>query len=395
MATLSPLVATPILAFGATALLMPALNQIARRTGFVDQPSSRKIHQRPIPLLGGMGIYVGVVISLLLLSERDAAVFGMMWAALLVMLLGVADDKLDLHSRYRLILHVALATGLSLAGIRFHLFPVVALDHLVTVLWIVGVINAMNCLDCADGAAGGTCLVVFAALAALAAAHGRVFVCQAALAGIGAVAGFLLYNVPPARVFMGDSGSTFLGLMAAVLAILAGPKTFGDAHLPLTPLVLAVPVFDIAWVHYRRYRAGIRSLRDLLASTGKDHLPHRLMAHGHSKTTCMSMTMLLSALAAEAAYGMTRDMWMGAIFAALALLFVLWYLEANSQVVIRPEDQVAIFQPGDPTPSKRPAVVGSPAALTGSHYGVMGAAGDSPWTSRSVARAESDVAQAD
>src|SRR5207247_1789222 len=149
-----------------------------------DYPSSRKIHQRPIPLLGGMGVYAGVVISLLLLSPRDAAVFGMMWSALLVMLLGIADDRLDLHSRYRLVLHFALGTGMSLAGIRFHLFPVAVLDHLVTVLWIVGVINAMNCLDCADGAAGGTCVVVFGALAVLAAAHGRAFVCQAALAGL-------------------------------------------------------------------------------------------------------------------------------------------------------------------------------------------------------------------
>lgn len=344
MAALPEVVITPILAFCVVLMTMPFLNRLAVRTGFVDLPNARKIHSRPIPLLGGLGVYAGVIVTLLLRGTWDARVVFMMVASFLVMLLGVADDRLDLHSRYRLMLQVVLASALSLSGVRFHFLPFTPLDHVVTVLWIVGVINAMNCLDCADGAAGGTCLVVFGALAMVAGANGRLFVQEAALSGAGAVLGFLVFNVPPARVFLGDAGSTFLGLMAAVLAILAHPVPSGAWQLPLEPFVLAVPVLDIAWVHYRRYQAGIRSVRDLLSSTGKDHLPHRLMAHGLSKPATMVVVASLSALAAVSVYCMATGLWMVAVMAVVALVALLWHLEEHAEVVIRPEDRVAIFQ---------------------------------------------------
>jgi UDP-GlcNAc:undecaprenyl-phosphate GlcNAc-1-phosphate transferase len=352
--SLSEPLVTPVLAFCVTALLMPFLNWVAVRTGSVDHPNSRKIHTVPIPILGGVGVYAGVIAALWLRAPKDHALPLMMLASFLVMLLGVIDDRLDLPSRYRLLLHVALASGLSLSGVRFHFFPAAVLDHGVTIVWIVGVINAMNCLDCADGVAGGTAVVVFAALAALAAANGRIFVCQAALAGAGAVVGFLVYNVPPARVFLGDAGSTFLGLMAAVLAILALPHASGPWHLPAAPFVLAVPVFDIAWVHYRRYRAGIRTLRDLLASTGKDHLPHRLMALGFTRPACMAMMTYLSILSAAGVYGLAHGVWSGAALTIAALIAFLWHLERAGHVVIRATDQAALYEPhtGTPTPER-------------------------------------------
>ncbi len=323
---------------------MPVLNRFAVKTGFVDVPNARKIHSHPIPLLGGVAVYGGVVVTLLLRGWVDQRVVLMMVASLLVMLLGIADDRLDLHSRYRLMLQVAVAFGLSLAGVRFEFFAWEPLNHLVTVLWMVGTINAMNCLDCADGAAGGTCVVVFGALAAIAALNGRFFVCQAALAGAGAVLGFLAYNVPPARVFLGDTGSTFLGLMAAVLAILAARTGITVGELPLEPFVLFVPIFDIAWVHYRRYQAGIRSMRDLLSSTGKDHLPHRLMARGLSKLPCMGVVAFLSLLSTGGVFALAYQLWLPATMAGVAMVAILWHLEENARVVIRTGDQVSLFQ---------------------------------------------------
>jgi len=344
MLVLPEAIATPILAFCVAVLSMPLLNRLAVWTGFVDHPNSRKIHTHPIPLLGGLGIYAGVVATLLLRGSVDSRVTLMMVASFLVMLLGVADDRFDLHSRYRLLLHVLAALGLSLCGVRFHFFPIEALDHVFTVLWIVGVINAINCLDCADGAAGGTCLVVFLSLAGLALSNGRYFVCQSALAGAGAVVGFLVFNVPPARVFMGNVGSTLLGLMVAVTAVLATPVPTSNWQVPLAPFVLVVPVFDILWVHYRRYQAGIRSTRDLLSSTGKDHLPHRLMARGLSKPACMGVVMVLSMLAGGGVYAILKGLWLLAGMAVTSLAAILWHLEENARVVIRPEDHCALYQ---------------------------------------------------
>ncbi|MCC2671702.1 MAG: glycosyl transferase family 4 [Armatimonadetes bacterium] len=356
MPALSEAILTPILAFCVAVLLMPLLNRFAVKAGFVDVPNARKIHSHPIPVLGGLAVYAGVIIALILRGQMDARVTLMMFASFLVMLLGVADDRLDLHSRYRLILQVILAAGLSLSGVRFHLVPFAPLDHLITVFWVVGVINAMNCLDCADGAAGGTCVVVFFALGMMAAAAGRSFVSQASFAAMGAVLGFLVFNVPPARVFLGDAGSTFLGLMVAVLAILANAQPTGGGHFPLTPFVLLVPVVDIAWVHYRRYQAGIRSIRDLLSSTGKDHLPHRLMTRGLSKRACMAVVTFLTALAAGAVCLVNAGLWLVAAMAVFALAAFLWHVEENSEIVIRPGDSVAIYQLRTEKPVLQPAL---------------------------------------
>jgi UDP-GlcNAc:undecaprenyl-phosphate GlcNAc-1-phosphate transferase len=279
----------------------------------------------------------------------------MMLATLPVMALGLVDDRLDLPSRYRLILQTLVAVGLSIAGVRFHFFPVEALNHVVTVLWIVGVINAMNCLDCADGAAAGTSAVVLGALACLAVGTSHLAVSQAALAGLGAVAGFLIFNFPPAKVFLGDAGSTFLGLICAILVILAEGAS-KPWQVPLLPLVLCVPVVDIAWVHVRRYRAGITSIRDLLSSTGKDHLPHRLMARGLSKVACMGVTTLLVALPPLAVYAWTHGQWLGAALALGTLGAFLWRLEENAEVVIRPEDGAAIYQMRQQVVVREPAL---------------------------------------
>lgn len=345
MPVLPEVVVTPIIAFCVVVLGMPLLNRFAVRAGFVDMPSSRKIHSHPIPVLGGLGVYSGVIAALALRGEMDARVTLMMFASFLVMLLGVADDRLDLHSRYRLLLQIILATGLSISGVRFHLIPFEPLDHLVTVLWVVGVINAMNCMDCADGVAGGTCTVAFLALGLIAAGNGRHFISQASFAGLGAVLGFLVFNVPPARVFLGDAGSTFLGLMIAVLAILSQPHSAaGGWQFPTAALVLLVPVLDIVWVHYRRYCAGIRSIRDLLSSTGKDHLPHRLMTRGLSKPAVAGVVTFLTGLAACAVSSLDMGLWIVAAMAFLALAAFLWHVEENSEVVIRAGDGVAIYQ---------------------------------------------------
>lgn len=335
--------ATLVLAFVVVVVVMPLLTRFALAAGFVDVPNARKIHSHPIPLVGGAAVYIGVILTLLLRGESDGRVGIIMLASFLVMALGVLDDRLDLHSRYRLLLQVGVAFGLTLCGVRFNFFPWEVLNHLVTIVWIVGVINAMNCIDCADGVAGVTTLVAFFTLGGLALENGRFFVFQVAVAGCGALLGFLVYNRPPARVFLGDTGSTFLGLMAAVLAVLANPAPQMNWTLPIAPFVLLVPVFDIIWVHVRRYRAGVRSMRDLLSSTGKDHLPHRLMAHGLVGGMCTLGMMLLSGLACGMVWSFSTGHLLPAGICAISLAAFLWHLEENSGVEIRPGDQVALY----------------------------------------------------
>jgi hypothetical protein len=129
-----------------------------------------------------------------------------------------------------------------------------------------------------------------------------------------------------------------------VLTVLVNRNASGDWHMPVAPVMLLVPVLDILWVHWRRYHAGIRSLRDLLSSTGKDHLPHRLMVRGLSKPACMGAVIFLSGLAALAACFLTTGMWVPAAMSLVGLFAFFWHIEENARVVIRAGDQVALYQ---------------------------------------------------
>src|SRR5205085_9347303 len=140
-----------------------------------------------------------------------------------------------------------------------------------------------------------------------------------------AIVGFMVYNGPPARVFLGDTGSTFLGLMLASLAVLAQPKTAGAFEVPLVPFLLIVPVADIIWVHVRRYHAGVRSFRDVMASTGKDHLPHRLLGHGLSPMGMFWALISLSLFASLFVMGIVTDkVWLSIVSLGALAVAAAW-----------------------------------------------------------------------
>jgi UDP-GlcNAc:undecaprenyl-phosphate/decaprenyl-phosphate GlcNAc-1-phosphate transferase len=326
------LVRVAAVAFIVTALLIPILVRFAVRLGLMDVPNARKIHHKPVPLVGGLAVYWGVVAALIAGGMMERQVLLVLLASFAVVLLGILDDRLDLRSIHRLAFQVVIAALLCFAGVRFHVFGIEALDWAATILWMVGTINAVNCLDCADGMAGSSAFATFAVFAASALLNGRLFVCQTAIAGAAAVGGFLLYNRPKATVFLGDTGSTFLGLMLASMAILASPKApMGETQFPWLTLALFVPAYDITLVHWRRYRAGITNVRDLLASTGKDHLPHRLLARDLTGWGAMGILALLSGLSSLAAWFYNMHHWESGTVFLLSMLSLLWRIETISE----------------------------------------------------------------
>jgi len=313
-------------AFGVAALAMLPLTLFSERIGLLDHPNTRKIHRDPTPLVGGLAVYSGVVISLFFGGFIEGHVLLLLAASLVVMALGVIDDRFDLHSSFRLLGQILIATALCAQGVSFRLFGIAALDWAITIAWMVGVINAFNCIDCADGIAGAVALVCFVFFGILASLGGRHFVTQLNVAGAAAVVGFLYYNRPKAHVFLGDTGSTLLGLMLASLSILSVPKS-PTPQIPWPAVTLLVPVYDIILVHFRRYRGGITNLRDLLASTGKDHLPHRLFDRGFSAWKAMAVMAGLTAIAGGAGWHLA----VGSKVVGSALLVVacmlLWRIE--------------------------------------------------------------------
>jgi UDP-GlcNAc:undecaprenyl-phosphate/decaprenyl-phosphate GlcNAc-1-phosphate transferase len=281
LAVLGPASLTICVSFLFAVGLIPLTIRLARRWDLVDHPNVRKVHSGQIPLLGGLAIYLAALTVLFVMRLWTPLTIALVLACGVAVVMGILDDRFDIPSRYRLAVHFVLAGFLVAMGFRTTLLPF-WLDAFISLFWIAGMINAINCMDCADGILGGIGALTLGSFAILLAAGGQPALALCCLAFAGASVGFLFYNFPPARIFMGDSGSTALGLLVGAVslrAVQAGNDPF-TAWLALLPLTL--PVGDILLVHVRRYRYGIRQMRHLLASTGKDHLPHRLLSLGFS-----------------------------------------------------------------------------------------------------------------
>lgn len=267
-------------ALTASILLVPVARRVALHTGVVDAPSSRKIHSRPVPLLGGIAIYAGFMVALLFMGDLFyiRQLVGIALGATLVSLFGLADDHWGMHAYLKLGGQLVAGVVLILGGTQVQLFPGSSwLNWAITLLWVVGITNALNLLDNMDGLSSGITTVAAAFFLLLAAISGQYLVGAMAAALLGACVGFLRYNLNPATIFMGDTGSLFLGFVLSALAI----KLRFPSNVPwvtwLVPVcVLALPIFDTALVTASRLRRGLNPL----TTPGKDHLSHRLVALG-------------------------------------------------------------------------------------------------------------------
>lgn len=262
----------------------PLARRVALRAGVVSIPRSRDIHVAPVPLLGGAAIYLGFVAALLLLGDRAyiRELVAILLGATLVSLFGLADDRWGLGPAAKLGGQALAAVVLLLGGTQVQLFPQPWLNWALTVAWVVGITNAINFLDNMDGLSGGVATVASAFFLLLAAMNEprQVLVGAMAAALLGACIGFLRYNLNPATIFMGDTGSLFIGFILAALAI----KLRFLSNIPLVtwmvPLcVLALPLFDTCLVVVARLRRGVNPF----TTAGKDHLSHRLHAMGMTK----------------------------------------------------------------------------------------------------------------
>ncbi len=316
--------------------LTPLARAAAVRGRVVDAPDHRKVHERPTPLLGGLAVFAAIAGTVLGLSGAvSPVVLGVVFGGSLFLGIGLADDLRDIGAAKLLVEFGVAWIVVETTGISFHV-PWPAFGVLLTVFWIVGVSNAFNCLDCIDGVATGTALVAGAAFLVIAVlTHQRL---EMLLAGsiVGAALGFLPYNFHPAKIFLGDAGSLMLGYFVAVLGVMVSPGILSVPALATKAVVLAIPIYDILLVHVMRYRRGTRGLRELLTSTGKDHLPHRLMNYGLSQPMAAAALVLASAVTGAAGIGLvlTHSV-VSAIVIGLIVLSTLMVLERGWGVAVR------------------------------------------------------------
>jgi len=267
----------------ASLLLAVPVRALALRVGMVDLPGPRKVHLQPIPLLGGLAIYGGVLLGVysLFQGEARAQIGGILAGATLIAAVGILDDRGWLHHQVKLFIGMPLAAGiLLLSGIHAQVFSVLVggrtgevLDALLSVVWVVGITASFSILDHMDGLCAGIAAMASIFFAVLAYLNGQTLVSVLAAAVLGAAAGFLRWNFKPAKIFMGDGGAMFLGFLMATLGLklrLEHSNHFASWLAPV--LVLGATIFDTTLVTISRSRRGLLPF----ATPGKDHAAHRL-----------------------------------------------------------------------------------------------------------------------
>jgi UDP-GlcNAc:undecaprenyl-phosphate/decaprenyl-phosphate GlcNAc-1-phosphate transferase len=271
------------IAFLASVGLTAPVRSLALRAGLVDKPGPRKVHVKPIPLLGGVAIYCGFALAVLVTMHESARgqIIGILAGATLVAVIGFLDDSGLLHHQLKLFVAMpAAALLLMAAGIRSHVLSAyvpgetgIILDGCLTVLWVVGITAAFSIFDHMDGLCAGVAAIAALFFTIAANQGGQVMVRTLGAAALGAALGFLGWNFKPAKIFMGDGGAMFLGFLMATLGLKLRPET-GDSQAGwLIPvLILGVPIFDTTLVSISRARRGLIPF----TSPGKDHTAHRL-----------------------------------------------------------------------------------------------------------------------
>lgn len=271
--TIYVLIAAMALVFAVAAT--PLVRRFAWRFGFVDQPSLRKVHSTPMPRLGGLAIYLGFIVALLVLQTRFRInqAIGILIGATLVSIIGGIDDRSPVNPLPKLAVQVVAALILIYNDVVVGVFDAQWLNILVTIFWVLGITNALNFLDNMDGLSVGIASIGAAFFLLLAALNDQYLVGALSAALLGACIGFLFYNFNPASIFMGDSGSLFIGFVLAALGIKLRFPDNKDIVTWMAPaMVLGLPIFDTTLVTISRLRRG----KNPLTTPGKDHISHRL-----------------------------------------------------------------------------------------------------------------------
>jgi len=320
--------AAALLAAALVALIStPVVKSLAFRMGAVDVPKdNRRMHDHPIPRMGGMAIFLGFLLSVLIFVPLDKQLRGMLLGSVIIVILGVFDDIYALPAKPKFLVQIVAALVAVLAGNRIFILsninifssePYWELGWLsipISVFWIVGITNAVNLIDGLDGLACGVSTISSMTLLviALIVSEPQVAILMAALAG--ACIGFLPYNLNPAKIFMGDTGSTFLGFILASVSIQGLFKFHMIISFAVPFLMLGLPIFDTSFAIIRRLAKGQSPM-----TPDRGHIHHRLIDMGFSQKQAVATLYVISAILGLSAVVLTTSGTEKAILFLMAL----------------------------------------------------------------------------
>ncbi len=268
----------------------PLVRKLSFKVGAVDIPKdNRRVHKEPMPTMGGLAIYLGVIITTLIFLPIDKTIFSIIAGGTLIVVSGIIDDVSELSAKKKLIFQIGAAIILIWGGVRIDtitnpfspnntLLNLGILSIPITIFWIVGIINTLNLIDGLDGLSAGVAMISSLSLMFVAGKFGLASIIVLSATVAGACLGFLPYNFNPAKIFMGDTGALFLGFMMAVISIEGVMKSVATIAIVVPIMILGVPIFDTTFAIFRRLLSG-----QSVATADKGHLHHRLIDRGFSQ----------------------------------------------------------------------------------------------------------------
>ena len=337
-------VAALLVAAVVAVITTPVVKSLAVKFGAIDVPKdSRRMHKHPIPRMGGLAIFFGFMLSIILFLPLTRQLRGMLLGAVIIVVLGIFDDKYALPAKPKFLVQIVAALIAVLMGNRIFIIsninifssePYWELGWLsipISVLWIVGITNAVNLIDGLDGLACGVSTIssITLLVIALVVAEPDVAILTAALAG--ACLGFLPYNMNPAKIFMGDTGSTFLGFVLATVSIQGLFKFYTIISFAAPFLMLGLPIFDTCFAILRRVAKGQSPM-----SPDRGHIHHRLIDMGFSQKQAVAMLYVISAILGLSAVvlttiGVVRAMLFLVALCIAGALAAKFYLDRNTE----------------------------------------------------------------
>ncbi len=289
--------------------ITPRVKDLAIKLGALDAPDDRKVHTRPIPRMGGLAIYAGFVLAVLASMHVSREIMGLLVGGTVILIVGIIDDLKPLPARVKLLGQIVAAAVLVMFDIRIEWLTnpfgeMLYVDYLaipLTIIWVVSLTNTVNLIDGLDGLAAGvsTIAAVTILLVALQLNFVTVAILTAALAG--SAFGFLQHNFNPAKIFMGDTGSMFLGYMLAAISILGAVKSAATIALIVPIVALGLPILDTAFAIIRRYMSGRPIFKP-----DKGHLHHRLLEMGLTQKQAVLLMYVISGCLGLSAIALTE-----------------------------------------------------------------------------------------
>lgn len=317
-------------------IFTPVSMWIAPKVGAMDIPKdNRRMHTKAMPRFGGMAIFLAIMVSvvLFLVPQYGAGnkVYGILIGGVIIFVGGVADDLKQLSPKIKLIAQILSGVVVYGFGLRFSFIGMVMggsgstlgtlATFLFTVIWIVGMVNAMNLIDGLDGLAAGIAAIASLCIAYAGYIHGHYAATTAMLAVAGGALGFLPYNFNPAKTFMGDCGSQFLGYCLAVFSLVQPVKSATLMAIVLPVIVMAIPIFDTAFAIIRRV---VR--RQSIVQGDKEHLHHRIMRAGYGQKRSVMLLYCISGIMGVVAVLYSRGNMNMECIGLLAIVIMLLYV---------------------------------------------------------------------